>query len=297
MPNFALTESNIDEALGDLCHHGHGNGILYEFTAPSGQFVSFYFAYSTWNGRFLLIHEMEEMTKESWTILAKICVRLGCSRLAWRERQDGVPQGAIFMKGWLTVHWSQFDDYLKRQLGHTKIPSKKDIFITEANKALWQKQGLTFLVDSIRPSLEMLKSGALSVTLATEKDVPDILRLVQSLAEYEKEPDAVKNTEQDLLQDGFGEKRLYYCFMLQGEETCGMALFYLGPDFVYLEDLYVEDSARGNGGGTLLMSAMAMLASFMDYPRVVWQVLVSMAQGLAWSSVLHSCSRTGIHLP
>ena len=39
---------------------------------------------------------------------------------------------------------------------------------------------------------------------ADPSDVKDIIRLLVELAVYEKEPDAVKVTEEELIKDGFG---------------------------------------------------------------------------------------------
>ena len=39
---------------------------------------------------------------------------------------------------------------------------------------------------------------------AIKEDVKDILRLLIELAIFEKEPDAVKITEEELINDGFG---------------------------------------------------------------------------------------------
>ena len=46
---------------------------------------------------------------------------------------------------------------------------------------------------------------------ANSGDVKDILRLLIELAVYEKEPDAVKVTEQELTRDGFGKNPKYKC--------------------------------------------------------------------------------------
>jgi len=283
----ALTEAYIDEALRDFCHYGYGknDGILYHLTSSSGRQVSFYFSYSGWDGRCLHIHHQQQQQhhpdnmnhREMWTILAQICRRLGCTKLTWRDSDETTIPGAKFMTGWRTVHWMCWDEYLKKQLGDSKCPCRNDIIRrTLENQVLWERHGTGFLVESMRPALKLLKKDAFCVTLATEKDVSDIYGFIGALAKYRNEPNESKNTEQDLRQDGFGEKRLYYCFLLKGqdEKTCGMALFYLGPDFVYMVSLYVDDCVRGKGGGTLLISAMAMLASFLGYPRVVWQVLV-----------------------
>jgi N-acetylglutamate synthase-like GNAT family acetyltransferase len=44
----------------------------------------------------------------------------------------------------------------------------------------------------------------LSIRKATAHDAPLILDFIHRLAEYEREPDAVVATEEDIIRDGFG---------------------------------------------------------------------------------------------
>lgn len=92
----------------------------------------------------------------------------------------------------------------------------------------------------------------MSVTIrkATKDDVSIILHLIKALAEYEKEKDSVKNTEEQLLKDGFGEQPLFGCFLANYQEKdVGFALyFYTYSTWVgkclYLEDLFVIPEMR-----------------------------------------------------
>ena len=49
-------------------------------------------------------------------------------------------------------------------------------------------------------------ASTVSVRFATRADVPTILDFIRQLATFEREPDAVKTTEADLLRDGFGAR-------------------------------------------------------------------------------------------
>ena len=63
---------------------------------------------------------------------------------------------------------------------------------------------------------------------AIKKDVKDILRLLIELAIFEKEPDAVKITEEELINDGFGDRPRFECFLAEVEnEIVGLAFFLL----------------------------------------------------------------------
>ena len=48
-----------------------------------------------------------------------------------------------------------------------------------------------------------------NIRKAIKEDVSDILRLLIELAVFEKEPDSVKITEEELIKDGFGDKPRY----------------------------------------------------------------------------------------
>lgn len=122
--------------------------------------------------------------------------------------------------------------------------------------------------------------------LATGADVDTIARLVQGLAVYEKEPDAVNVTSHHYLCDGGSDEPLFYCLLLEdaksppGSESycCGMAFFYFGYEsgrgrFLYLEDLYLEDAYRKLGGGSLAMKSLARICLALDCQNFYWVAL------------------------
>ena len=87
---------------------------------------------------------------------------------------------------------------------------------------------------------------------ASREDVPSILRLIKELAEYEREPNAVKNTVADLENHLFKEK---ICNAFVAENAAGIigfALYYTSYStwkgkYLYLGDLYVEGNKRKLG--------------------------------------------------
>ena len=92
---------------------------------------------------------------------------------------------------------------------------------------------------------------------AIKEDVKDILRLLIELAIFEKEPDAVKITEEELINDGFGDRPRFECFLAEVEnEIVGLAFFterystWVG-DTLHLEDLIVTQKYRGQGIGSV----------------------------------------------
>jgi len=115
---------------------------------------------------------------------------------------------------------------------------------------------------------------------ATPADVPQILAFIRDLAEYEREPDAVRATEADLLRDGFTEPRRFHCIMADYDGIpAGFALYFysystwVGHAGIYLEDLFVTPSFRGKGIGKALLSAVAAMALAEGCPRLEWSVL------------------------
>lgn len=115
---------------------------------------------------------------------------------------------------------------------------------------------------------------------ATPADVPQILRFVRDLAEFEREPDAVKATEPMLHAALFGEAAVAEAVIAELDGgAVGFALFFrnfstwTGLPGIYLEDLYVTPAARGAGVGTALLRHLAGIAVARGYGRFEWAVL------------------------
>ena len=121
-------------------------------------------------------------------------------------------------------------------------------------------------------------SGA--VRTARPGDVPDVLALVRELSTYEREPDAVETTEQMLHDALFGPSPVASCHVavLDGQ-VVGMALWYVtfstwkGVPGLWLEDLFVRESARGTGLGRGLLQTLAAVCVDRGYARFEWWVL------------------------
>jgi len=120
----------------------------------------------------------------------------------------------------------------------------------------------------------------ITVRPATPDDVPTILRFICELAEFEREPHAVKATEADLLRDGFTEPRRFEARigLLDGEPV-GFSLFFPtystweGRAGIWIEDLYVTPAARGSGLGRALVADVAALAVARGFRRLDLSVL------------------------
>ena len=120
----------------------------------------------------------------------------------------------------------------------------------------------------------------LHIRPAEAADVSVILRLIRSLADYEREPQAVTATEADLLRDGFGARPLFPVVLAEWKGApVGFAFYFFnystwqGKPGLYLEDLFVEPEYRGYGIGKALLVHLAQIAVTRGCGRFVWQVL------------------------
>ena len=114
---------------------------------------------------------------------------------------------------------------------------------------------------------------------AVKSDAASILFLIRELAIFEKEPEAVIVTEDQIERDGFGDRPLFECFVAEvADQVVGMALYYprystwKGPTF-HLEDLIVTEPMKVKGIGTQLYNAFLEHAHKVGVERVEWAVL------------------------
>lgn len=124
------------------------------------------------------------------------------------------------------------------------------------------------------------KDMAITIRPATAADVPLILDFIRALATYEREPDAVTATEEDLLRDGFGPNPFYFCLIAEKDDApAGFAFYFfnystwLGRPGLYLEDIFVHPEFRGLGIGKALLQRVAAIALEKRCPRMQWEVL------------------------
>ncbi len=113
----------------------------------------------------------------------------------------------------------------------------------------------------------------------TPDDMQKVLELIQELAVFENEPDAVEVTVADLQRDGFGDRPLFKCFAAEVEsEIVGIALVYFRYSTwkgktVHLEDLVVKNSMRGKGVGEALYTEVMQYGYSLGVKRIEWNVL------------------------
>src|SRR5258708_17554134 len=120
----------------------------------------------------------------------------------------------------------------------------------------------------------------LPIRKATAVDAPLMLDFIRRLAEYEREPDGVVATEEDLIRHGFGPEPKYCCLIGEWNgQPAGFALFHYnfstwrGQPGLYLEDLFVLVEMRGKGIGKALLQRLAQIALEENCYGLRWMVL------------------------
>ena len=110
-------------------------------------------------------------------------------------------------------------------------------------------------------------------------DMPAVLALIQELAVFEREPNAVVVTAADLVRDGFQENPLFTTFVAEvNGEIVGMALFYYRYSTwkgktIHLEDLILKENYRKQGIGFALYQKVIETGSREGVRRIEWNVL------------------------
>ena len=150
----------------------------------------------------------------------------------------------------------------------------------------------------------------ITIRPATKEDCPAMLELIRELAIYEKAPDEVTVDPTHFEESGFGPNPVWWAFVAEVGATdtrqkmqdtrekqqeltndhshishltshvslVAFALYYIRystwkGQVMYLEDLLVTESMRGNGIGRMLLDRLIEEARAKGFKKVVWQVL------------------------
>jgi GNAT superfamily N-acetyltransferase len=123
------------------------------------------------------------------------------------------------------------------------------------------------------------------IRAATPGDVDEIAAMVQELADYEREPDAVEATADDFAAALFGPEPKVFGLIAEtvaddgATSVAGMALWFVtfstwrGRHGIWLEDLFVRPAARRLGIGRRLLTELAATATDRGWTRFEWAVL------------------------
>lgn len=120
----------------------------------------------------------------------------------------------------------------------------------------------------------------MNIRPAILSDSPMIYQFIKDLALYEKEPEAVTATLDDIETSIFGPNSTVEGLICEHEgKPIGFAVYFynystwLGKNGLYLEDLYVSPEYRGLGAGKALLKTLAQKAVQENCGRFEWSVL------------------------
>jgi GNAT superfamily N-acetyltransferase len=119
----------------------------------------------------------------------------------------------------------------------------------------------------------------MEIRKGTEADIEQALNLVKELAAYEKAPDEVEVTIEEMTGWGFGpDKQFDFFVAIENNVIIGMALYYFKYSTwkgkcLFLEDIIVTESQRGKGTGKLLFDKVVQVSKAEKVRRMEWQVL------------------------
>jgi GNAT superfamily N-acetyltransferase len=121
--------------------------------------------------------------------------------------------------------------------------------------------------------------SAFHIRKAKRNDMASVLKLITELAIFEREPEAVVVTVDDLQRDGFADNPLFHTFVAENEGVIvGMALYYYRYSTwkgktIHLEDLIVTENMRGTGLGFALYKEIIAQGKRDKVRRIEWNVL------------------------
>lgn len=119
----------------------------------------------------------------------------------------------------------------------------------------------------------------INIRKAEKNDLPEVLLLIKELALFEKQPQEVTISLQELEKDGFGKSPLFWIILAENNnKIVGMSFYYIRYSTwkgrcLYLEDLVVKEAYKQQGIGKLLFEATLKEAKKMKASLITWQVL------------------------
>lgn len=130
---------------------------------------------------------------------------------------------------------------------------------------------------------------SLHIRPARPGDAPVVFGFIRELAAYERLAHEVDATEATIDAALFSETPRVFCDIAEWDgEPVGFALWFYnfstfrGRHGIYLEDLYVRESARGRGIGKALLAALAGRCRDEGLARLEWWVLDWNAPSIAF---------------
>lgn len=121
---------------------------------------------------------------------------------------------------------------------------------------------------------------SLTIRPASPEDASAIYDMIYELAVYEKAPQEVVTTPDEIRETLFGAGSNTEALICEiAGKTVGYAVFFtsystwLGRNGIYMEDLYISPDYRGQGAGRAMLKQIAQYAVQRRCGRLEWSVL------------------------
>jgi len=118
-----------------------------------------------------------------------------------------------------------------------------------------------------------------TVRIADENDIPQIQSLIKSLALYEKRPQDMTASKEDLCYWIFEKKAATVLLAQYNNEIIGYAIYYpvfgsfAGKAGVHLEDMFLDEKYRHCGLGRKFFSKIEEFVKLDGYSEMEWSCL------------------------
>lgn len=114
----------------------------------------------------------------------------------------------------------------------------------------------------------------ITIEIATVADLKEIHRMILDFATFQKTPEKVSITHEQMVEDKDVFKAL---IAKQDGKSIGFATYYFGYSswsgkLLYLDDLYIEEDQRGAGIGHLFMEELESIARKEGCKKMRWLV-------------------------
>ena len=128
---------------------------------------------------------------------------------------------------------------------------------------------------------------AVTIREATAQDISLILQFIRKKAAFDGVPHWVEATEERLSAELFGPNPVAFVLFAEiDHRPVGFAIYFrtfssfLARPGIWLDDLFVEQDARGQGAGRALLSHLCGIAHRKGYGRIEWVTAAANAKGL-----------------
>jgi GNAT superfamily N-acetyltransferase len=141
--------------------------------------------------------------------------------------------------------------------------------------------------------LVMYPARVIAIRAAVCTDAPLLLAYVGKKSEFDRATDAftgvVRTTRAKIEATLFGEPRFAHAIVAEDAgDPRGFALYYFryssfaGQPSLWLDDLYVDDDARGQGVGAALLARLVEIARDNDCTHLAWTAAAANPRGIAF---------------